>query len=238
VSPSAAAAQRAQAAQRRRLGLGLIAFGAAGLVLIIAAGALVLASLGAVDDAATEFDVHRVEILAILSSSKAALESAASTAGNAGPSLAETRDAASQAAELMTRLATAFERLAALGSFEILGSKPFAAISSEFGDVADQSRTLSDDLAEAATSMDTNITDSEAVAADLAVVVEQLDALEASLGGGGTQEGLPPTTPSATDGLPIDAARFVLAGLLLWLAIPAVASVWIGWRWSRAAPGA
>jgi hypothetical protein len=215
-----------------------MAFGAAGLVLIAAAGALVLTSLSAVDDAATEFDVHRVEILAILNSSKAALESAASTAANAGSSLAETRDAASQASELMTRLATAFERLAALGSFEILGSRPFAAISSEFADVADQSRTLSVDLAEAATSMDTNITDSEAVAVDLRVVVDQLAVLQASLGGGGSLDGPTPATPGASDGLPIDAARFVLAGLLLWLAIPAIASIWIGWRWSRATPEA
>ena len=215
--------------------MGLIAFGVTGLVLIGAAGALVLSSLRAVDDAATEFDVHRVEILAILGSASAALESAASTAANAGSSLAETRDAASQAAELMTRLATSFESLAALGSFDILGARPFAAISGEFADVADQSRTLSTDLAEAATAMDTNITDSDAVAADLRVVVAQLEVLTSSLGGGSI-DSPPPAAPTAS--LPIDAARFVLLGLLLWLAVPAIGSIWIGWRWSRAAPEA
>ncbi len=150
--------------------MGLIAFGVTGLVLIGAAGALVLASLGAVDDAATNFDEQRTEILAMLGPASAALESAASTAANGGASLAETRDAAAQASELMTRLATSFESLAALGSFEILGARPFASISGQFADVADQSRTLSIDLAEAASAMDTNITDSESVAADLRVL--------------------------------------------------------------------
>ncbi len=214
--------------------MGLIAFGVTGLVLIGAAGALVLASLSAVDDAATSFEAQRDEILAMLEPASAALESAAATAGNAGSSLAETRDAAAQASELMTRMAGSFESLASLGSFEVLGARPFAAISGQFADVADQSRTLSVDLAEAATAMDTNIADSADVAADLSVLAAQLGELEASLGGGG-HEGEGPAPADASIGLPVDAARFVLVGLLLWLAVPAIASVCLGWRWSRAA---
>ncbi len=215
--------------------MGLVAFGVAGLVLIGAAGALVLASLGAVDDAATSFEEQRAEIVAMLAPASAALESAASTAANAGSSLNETRDAAAQASELMTRLATSFESLAALGSFDILGARPFAALSGQFADVADQSRTLSTDLAEAATAMDTNIADSESVAADLRVLAAQLDELQASMG---VDDHESPTTAASDASLPVDAARFVLMGLLLWLAIPAIASIWIGWRWSRAAPEA
>lgn len=214
--------------------MGLIAFGVTGLVLIAAAGALVLASLGAVDDAATDFEEQRTEILAMLGPAAAALESAASTAANGGASLGETRDAAAQASELMTRLATSFESLAALGSFDILGARPFAGISGQFADVADQSRTLSIDLAEAAAAMDTNITDSQSVAADLRVLAAQLDELQASLG----VDDEPPTPTESPSSLPVDAARFVLVGLLLWLAIPAIASIWVGWRWSRAAPEA
>ena len=212
--------------------MGLIAFGVTGLVLIGAAGALVLASLSAVDDAATDFEEQRSEILAMLGPASAALEGAASTAANAGTSLSETRDAAAQAAELMTRLATSFESLASLGSFEILGARPFAAISGQFADVAVQSRTLSTDLTDAAVAMDTNIEDSAAVAAELRVLASQLAELEASLD---ADDEAP--VGSGTS-LPVDAARFVLVGLLLWLAVPAIASTWIGWRWSRAAPEA
>ena len=231
---SRATAKQARAVRRRRIGLGLIAFGVSGLVLIGAAGALVLASLGAVDDAATGFEAQRTKILAMLGPASDALEGAASSASNAGASIAETRDAATQAAELMNRLATSFESLASLGEFEVFGTRPFASLSGQFTDVATQSRTLSTDLTDAAASMATNVTDSQAVAANLRVLAGQLHELETSLGanaGGGV-----PDASSAS--LPIDAARFVLVGLLLWLAIPAVASVWLGWRWSRAAPAA
>jgi hypothetical protein len=207
--------------------MGLIAFGVAGLVLIGAAGALVLASLGAVDDAATGFEEQRAELVAMLGPASAALEGAAASAANAGTSLAETRDAATQAAELMTRLASSFESLASLGSFELLGARPFAAISGQFADVANQSRTLSADLGDAAAAMATNIEDSSAVAADLRVLAAQLGELEASLGG---------APGAAGASLPVDAARFVLVGLLLWLAVPAIASIVVGWRWSRPAP--
>lgn len=233
-APNRRTRRLARRARRRRIGTGLIAFGVAGLVLIGSAGAMVLATLGAVDDAATGFEEQRTEILSMLKPASAALEGAASSATNAGTSLAETRDAAARASQLMTRLAGSFESLASLGSFELLGARPFASISGQFADVAADSRALSTDLAEAAAAMDTNITDSAAVAANLRVLAGQLDELQKSLGAG--PDGQLPDGSSAN--LPIDAARFVLVGLLLWLAVPAVAATWLGWRWSRATPKA
>jgi hypothetical protein len=217
--------------RRRRIGAGLIAFGVTGLVLTGAAGALVLASLRAVDDAASGFEEQRAEIVAMLGPASAALEGAAASAANAGTSLASTRDAATQAAELMTRLSASFESLAALGTFEILGARPFATLSGQFTDVAAQSRTLSADLAMTAGAMQTNIADSTAVAEDLRALAAQLDTLEASLGSGG-DGGI----PSTNAGLPIAAAQVVLVGLLLWLAVPAIAAISLGLRWRRAAP--
>jgi hypothetical protein len=215
--------------ERRRLGMGLIAFGVAGLVLIGSAGALVLASLSAVGDAATGFERQRTEIVGMLGPASEALDRAASSASNAGTSLAQTRDSAAQAATLMTRLSASFDSLAALGSFDILGARPFAGISGQFAQVATESRTLSTDLATAAAAMDANITDSASVAADLRTLADQLSELEASLGA-------PPdgTTPSAANAtLPVDVAKVVVIGLLIWFAVPAIAAVWIGWRWYR-----
>lgn len=218
--------------RRRRLGMGLIAFGTVGLVLLGAAGALVLASLRAVDDAASGFAEQRTEILAMLGPASEALEGAADSASNAGTSLASTRDAATQASELVTRLSASFESLASLGSFEILGARPFASLSGQFADVAAQSRTLSADLAMTAGAMQTNISDSAAVAEDLRALAAQLDSLEASLGGGSDGDA------AATDtSLPIAAAKFVLVGLLVWLAVPALAALTLGWRWTRPVRG-
>jgi hypothetical protein len=232
--------------RRRRLGLGLIAFGVSGVVLVGSAALLVLASLSAVDDAATGFERQRAEILAMLGPASDSLAGAADSAANAGASLAETRDAATSAARLTTRLAESFEGMASLGTVEIFGTRPFAAMAGQFTAVAVESRTLSADLEATALSMDTNIADSAAVAENLRALAGQLDALEASLGAGSPAPGAsaaPSSSPPAggpglaptSSALPIAAARFVLMGLLAWLAIPAIASIWIGWRWSRPA---
>ena len=236
VANQAGAPRAARAQRRRRIGLGLIAFGLAGLVLIGAAGALVLASLGAVDDAASGFEEQRTEIVRMLGPASAALENAASSASNAGASLGQTREAATQAAELMNRLATSFESLAALGEFDVFGTRPFASLSGQFTNVATQSRTLSTSLSDAAVAMATNVTDSDAVAADLRVLASQLEELEASLDPGHEGEGGGGTPPVAGASLPVAGAGFVLVGLLLWLAIPAIAAIWLGWRLSRPAP--
>jgi hypothetical protein len=231
-----------EVARRRRLGLGLLAFGASGLVLIAAAALLVLASLSAVDDAATGFERQRTEILAMLGPASDSLAQAATSAANAGASLTETRDAANSAARLTTRLAESFEGMASLGAFEVFGTRPFGEISGQFAAVAVEARTLSADLQVAAIAMDANVADSAAVALELQELADQIAALETSLGASASPapgaSGSPggSVVPATSSSLPIAAARFVLMGLLVWLAIPALASVWLGWRWSRPRP--
>ena len=217
--------------RRRRLGIGLVAFGASGLVLVLGAGALVLGSLAAIGDAATGFERQRTEAVAMLGPASQALDHAATSATNASASLTETSAAADQAATLTTRLANAFDGLASLGSFEVLGSRPFGQVAGQFTTVAGDARALSIDLTSAAARMRANVADSEAVATDLRSLADQLDRLRASLGD---------TTASASGGgapssasLPVDAARFVLLGLLAWFAVPAVVSLWLGWRLLR-----
>jgi hypothetical protein len=214
-------------ATRRRAGFGLVAFGLTGLVLILAAGALIFGSLAAVSDAATGFERQRTEIRAMVGPASDVLERAATSASNAGTSLSTTSEAATRAASLTTNLADSFERLAAATTFEILGTRPFAELEGQFNAVASDARTLSRDLTAASSALEANVTDSAAVATDLRALARQLDSLEASLGG---DEG---AGTSATSSLPIDAARIVLAGLLVWLAIPAIGSIWLGWRLAR-----
>ena len=211
---------------RRRLGYGLLAFGLSGLVLLLAAAALVFGSLAAVDDAATGFERQRAELLAMLGPASSAMDGAATSAANAGASLTSSAAAADRAAVLTTRLASSFEGLAALGSFELFGSRPFAGLAGEFTAVGADARALSTDLASTSAALRTNVADTEAVAADLRTLATQLDALETSLGG--PEEG---GLGSATAAL--NAARIVLVGLLAWLAVPAVLATWLGWRLAR-----
>lgn len=212
--------------RRRRLGVGLLAFGVSGLVLLLAAAALVFGSLAAVDDAATGFERQRAELLAMLGPASSALDSAATSVSNAGASLTSSAAAADQASGLTTRLATSFEGLTALSSFEILGARPFAGIAGEFSGVAADARALSTDLVSTAAALRTNVADTTAVAGDLRSLATKLDALEASLASPGSG-----SLGSAAAAL--TAARFVLVGLLVWLAVPAVLSTWLGWRLTR-----
>ena len=212
--------------RRRRLGTGLLAFGLSGVVLLLAAAALVFGSLAAVDDAATGFEAQRAELLAMLGPAADALDSAATSATNAGTSLTTSAGAADQAATLTNRLAGSFEGLASLSTFEIFGARPFAALEGEFRQVGETARTLSTDLESTAAALRTNVSDTADVAGDLRALATQLEALETSLAtpeGGGLS--------SATAAL--NAARIVLVGLLAWLAVPAIVSTWLGWRLTR-----
>ena len=213
-------------ARRRRLGMGLLAFGLSGLVLLLAAAVLVFGSLAAVDDAATGFEAQRAELLAMLGPASDALDSAATSATNAGSSLTTSAGAAEQAATLTTRLAASFEGLAALSSFEIFGARPFAALEGEFQQVGSTARTLSTDLGSTAAALRTNVADTATVAANLRVLATQLQALESNLAGS-DGAGLGSATAA------LNAARIVLIGLLAWLAVPAIVSAWLGWRLSR-----
>jgi hypothetical protein len=217
----------ARRARRRRLGYALLAFGGVGAALVVAAAALVLGSLSAVDNAATSFEQQRAHLVAMIAPTRAALADAATSASNAGASLDSTSAAATRAARLTDELASSFDGLAALGSVDILGARPFAGTSSQFAAAAADARGVSADLNAAATSMQTNISDSRSVASDLQSLADELGQLEATLG----------PEQTATSSLPIDAARLVLIGLLTWLAVPAIASLWVGARLVRRSRG-
>jgi hypothetical protein len=213
---------------RRRVAAGLLAFGAAGIALLVAALVLVLGSLAAVDDAASGFERQRAEAVALLGPASAAFDDAATSATNASGSLTQAASAADRAAQLTGRLAASFEGLSGLGAFEILGARPFAGLDQQFQGVASDSRALSADLTATATSLRANVVDAGAVAADLHALSEQLGRLETSLTGS--------TTGGSADAgatLPIAAARIVLLGLLAWLAVPALACLWLGWRLAK-----
>jgi hypothetical protein len=209
------------------LGLGLIAFGATGFVLLLLTATLLLGSLGAIRDAASGFERQRTEILAMLDPAAATLRDAGDSAGHAGSSLTAASDASRRAADLTSRLATSFESMAGLGSVDIFGTRPFAGVTAGFGDVASQSRALSADLTSTADALNTNVADSQAVSADLHSLADRLGELETQLQPSGN-------APDAS-GPSILAVELLVLALLVWLSVPAVASLWLGWRLTRGA---
>lgn len=214
---------------RRRLGTALIGFGAVGLALLVTLAILVGLSLDGLGRAATDLARQRTEAIAMLEPAAAALDRAATSAANAGASLTSASASARRAAHLTTRLATAFDNLAVLGSFEVFGTRPFGALTGEFEAVATEARALSTDLATTAGTLDANVGDSTNVAADLRTVADQLERLRTSVSG--TDES--PASDPGTAGTMLRGALLVIMALLAWLAVPAIAAIEIGRRWRR-----
>lgn len=195
-------------------------------------GAILIGTLGPLETAAREIERQRVELEAILTSASATLERAGSGASNAGASLRESAAAAREGAALTSDLAAAFDQLAAVSAVNVFGTRPFAELGAGFATVATRARTLSGNLAGTAAALTANEADAARMADDLRELARQLADLRTGI--------VADTPPSSSDAPPaaeafeaIALVRIVLLGLLLWLALPALAATWIGWRWVR-----
>lgn len=220
---------------RRRLGSALLGFGAIGLALLIALAALVALSLDGLGRAATDLAKQRTEAVAMLEPAASALDEAATSAERAGASLNSAGGAARQAADLMNQFAGAFDGLAQLGAFEVLGARPFGALTGEFSGVAAQARELSGSLTTTAVALDANVSDSATVAKDLRTLADQLARLRDSV----DHTSSAPADDPAQAGTLLRVALVVILALLAWLAVPAIVAIELGRRWRRlpAAPG-
>ncbi|HEV2006778.1 MAG TPA: hypothetical protein VGQ85_09215 [Candidatus Limnocylindrales bacterium] len=214
-------------AARRRLGRGLVAFGAIGLALLLATAVLAVVTLGSIGDAATGLERQRTELVRMLEPAATSIRDAASSATHAGTSLTSSAKAAQDGASLTTQLAASMEQLNSLSNLDILGQRPFVAIGSSFGELAARSRTLSTSLATTADALGADIADTTAVGRDLNRLADQLDQLRASAGTSG-----PSAASTGFALLPI-----LLLALLAWLAVPAAASLWLGLRLLRPRAG-
>jgi hypothetical protein len=214
---------------RRRLGSALVGFGVIGLLLLGTLAVLLGLSLDGLGRTATDLARQRTEALALLEPAAAALDEAATSAANAGTSLTAAGTAARQAADLTGQLAGAFDGLAQLGAFDILGARPFGGLTGQFTGVATQARELSSNLTTTAATLDANVTDSAMVASDLRALADQLERLRTSVAGNGAG----PATDPAAAGTLIRVAMLVVLALLAWLAVPAVVAIEFGRRWRR-----
>jgi hypothetical protein len=225
VAPAASFARR----QRRR-GAALMAFGGAGLAILLVLAVMLIGPLQGLGSAAASLEDQRARVVAMLPAAEAALRSAAATATGAGTSLRASGNSARDGSALLVQLATAMDDMSSASRVEILGSRPFGSLSDDLSGVATRSRSLAANLDVAADAIAANVTDSETAASDLGALADEVAALHAELAA---------SVPATADGAgalatSIAALRLLLAALLIWLAVPAVAALWIGWRWWRA----
>lgn len=205
---------------RRGLGVALMAWGAAGLVIIAVALGFVNGLLAG-DAGPLGIEGQRRHLLQLLESSGDALAGAETAARNADGSLLAAGGAAGTAAAFMQELAGTMNQLAGSLRINILGSQPFAAPAEDFERVAASAARVAVDLEVAATGIRLGGEDMAALADELAVMRSEVDRMAGGI-----------------SGLLDTRGWQVLASIVLaWLGIPALVSFLVGYRWlRRAAP--
>jgi hypothetical protein len=198
---------------RRRAGIALTAYGAAGLVLLGLAMAFVV---GAFDDGRGPLglEAQRDGLLELLDASNVALIDAEATARDADNGMSSTALAARDGSRFVADLGATLRNLAASLRLSILGSQPFAGPADDFDRVAAQAARVAADLDEAAASIALSSEDMGSLASDLAAMRGRIDRVKANLAG-----------------IDVGRWRWLAAAMVAWLAIPAVLSLWLGLRW-------
>ena len=199
---------------RRALAWGLILYGVAGVILVIA-GAIVGLDVGS-----------RVERLAgdadgTLAAAARATEASADAFENVDASLDEAEASATAAATLAREAAGTLRSLALTMELSVLGAQPLLPLAADFVTSADQA----DDLANTLTSVGSSLGDTRADTARISAELETLGTrLEDLRGSSGAADGDPPPL------------RLFIGLLLAWLAVPALASLVTGLTLLRRRP--
>lgn len=205
----------ARRARRRRFAWALVAYGSIGLLLAAVGVYLVVRSLpvlGAIDR-------QRAEIVRWLDVSADSIGDVQQGATHAGASLASAAASARSAASLSDDLSGTMASLRDTStSLTFLGSRPLEAMTADFDRLAGRTRDLASSMTALAGSLDGNTADFATVAADAATLRLQVTELRDLVAGDGTE---------SLDGSLGRLVVLVLV-LLLWLALPAVASLVAG----------
>jgi hypothetical protein len=203
--------------RRRYLGLGLLAYGLAGLLLLAVAGAVIGGTIQQLSVAGATVGEQRDALVDTLRATSLTMRNASSGVGNVGESLTAAHTSADHAAGLARSMGNTLRGLSAAMNVQIFGTRPLAGLASGFDNAAGQSEELAADLDAVGTALAQNTTDLETSRKDLAALSQRVDLLVASV----------ETTPFGAGQEPF-IAELVFVALLVWLAVPAVASVALG----------
>jgi len=204
------------------VGLALVGYGLAGLLVLAGAGVVVGGAIDQLIVVGGRVAEQRDALMDTLRATSQTMRNASSGVGNVGESLGAARASADQAAGLARSLGTTLHDLAAAMSVQIFGTQPLAGLASGFDSAAGQSDELAGDLDQVAAALGRNASDLETSRQDLAVLSERVDVLVASVETAPFDAGQDPSI-----------VKLVLIGLLVWLALPAFGSIGLGVRLMR-----
>lgn len=205
------------ARRRRHLGLGLLAYGLAGLLLLAVAGAVIGGTVHQLNVAGKTVGEQRDALLATLRATSLTMRNASAGVGNVGHSLTAAHASADHAAGLARSMGNTLRGLSSAMNVQIFGTQPLAGLASGFDNAGGQSDELAGDLDALGTALAQNTTDLEMSRQDLAALSERVDLLVAAV----------ETTPFGVGQEPF-IVELVFVGLLVWLAVPAAGSIAVG----------
>jgi hypothetical protein len=208
----------------RGLGLCFVAYGAAGVVILIVGVLSVSRPLDEVRSLTRTLEEQRAGLVTSLDATARTLDDAAGGVDGMDDSLTQARAATDRAAGLANDVSFTMGQLAGAMHIEILGNRPLEALSSNFSRAAGQLAALASDLGAIGTALSQNEADVRVVSEDLRTLRDSVDELADLVEGG------PRLEVSATA---IDTIRLVVAALFIWLLTLAVASIVFGvalWR--------
>jgi hypothetical protein len=203
--------------RRRYLGLGLLAYGLTGLLLLAVVGAVIGGTIQQLSVAGATVGEQRDALLVTLRATSLTMRNASTGVGNVGASLTAAHASADHAAGLARSMGNTLSGLSAAMNIQIFGTRPLAGLASGFDNAAGQSEELAGDLDAVGTALARNTTDLETSRKDLAALSGRVDLLVAAV----------ETTPFGVGQEPF-IAELVFVALLVWLAVPAAASVAVG----------
>jgi hypothetical protein len=208
----------------RRLATGLIAYGVIGIALaFVAAIALGWAGgrLAAVGD---RVDTQLASVVETLDRTSTALGDAGRSAGSFSVTMERTppvvRQTAQAIADVRADLRAAEDQFSQI---EILGRRPLGGVAEAFGRMATNLDGLDTQLDVIATDLESNQAALLDNASSLSALGERLGLVAEDLRGGVVEDGVSDLRTSAT---------ILAIVLLVWMTIPALGALWLGW-WLR-----
>jgi hypothetical protein len=200
------------------LATGLIAYGLVGLLL----AAVLLAALGPGDlGGLGRIDAERQAVIDLIASTETTAADSQAAVVRAGSSIDAGADAADESAGFARQLASALRQLGGALRVDLFGSRPFDSAAGDVEGAADRADAAATGLDRASAEARAGAEGMTALATDLQTASVELAAVRQGLEG------------TASLGTSLTWLRIALVGLVLWLAVPAVLSLWLGVRLRR-----
>jgi hypothetical protein len=229
---SASVAAITQRRRRRRgawrlLGIGLIAYGVIGLVVLGLVGTALAAPIKQLDSITSSVEEQRTAALDSLERASDTIDRTADAVRGMDLSLADAKAATDRSSGIAIGVATSMNQLADSMTLTIFGVQPLISLQPGFASSASQLNLLADDLKTISTALESNRGDALTVAQSLGELSTSLERLTTAVRAG------PHLELAAAS---VDTVRLGVLALLAWLAVLALGSIGAGvgcWWYAR-----